>query len=337
MKWLVACLLSVGLVASESRVMGVGYSAIDLLIQVEDEFLDQWAELRKNGSQLGTFERIDELLETSQATPTIVPGGSAANTIRALAKLGQPCAFLADRGLDSWGRLFEQNLCDLNVDFRGKEGPFTARVLCLISSDGQRTFLACDPLEIECLPEPKDFEGIDWVHLEARKMMTGSFFSKTVELAQERAIPMSLDLSCFGTVLRFKDELAHLIANHVDVLFCNQDEVKALTGLDLEEGCLALQKMCSVAVVTLGDKGCLIGANDKLIAVPAESADVIDTTGAGDYFAAGFIYGYLRKQPLEQCARMGHLLASAVVEVIGTQLADAAWQEIHAALQDLSN
>ena len=111
--------------------------------------------------------------------------------------------------------------------------------------------------------------------------------------------------------------------------FANDEEIKALTGLeDAAAGCMALQQMCPVGVVTLGAKGCLIGHRENVEMVPAYPAKVIDTTGAGDIFSAGFLYGYLRNWKLEECASMGHRLASAVVEVVGTALPKQRWDAI---------
>lgn len=329
MKFFLLCFFSLNLFAGEEdlRVMGVGFCAIDLMVQVDDTFVEEHICSVKGDSHLGTFDLIDNVIAKTGKAPKAVPGGSAANTVRALSHLGQPCAFLGHVGQDHWGNHFSDNLAQLGVDLRLKDAPFTARVLCLISPDGQRTFLACDP-EVDSVPTKADFQGIRWLHLEARNLQNRSVFETSIAIARLLGIPISLDLSCCTIVDRYKEDLLRVIANDADLVFCNEDEIAVLTGMDPEAGCMELQQMCSIGIVTLGEKGCLVGHQGNVTAVPAYSARVVDTTGAGDYFSAGFIYGYLRNRSLEECARIGHHLANAVVEVIGTELPYERWEKI---------
>ncbi len=313
--------------ADDIRVMGSGFCTMDLLVQVEDAFIEEHIVPGRGGNQEGTFELIDSVLAKVKRVPKVVPGGSAANTVRALARLGQPCAFLGHVGRDHWGEHFASHLEKHGVELRLKHAPFTSRVLCLISPDGQRSFLACDP-RLDTIPDKSDFKDVKWIHLEARNLFNRAVFEKTVELARESAIPLSMDLSCCRTVKHFKEDLLRIIENDVDLLFCNEDEAALLLGLDPKAACYELQKRCTVAVVTLGKEGALIGHKDKVVSVPAYPTQVVDTTGAGDYFSAGFIYGYLRSLPLEECACIGHRLAKAVVAVIGTELAEESWEAL---------
>lgn len=329
MKLLFLSLFCFSLFASEDiRIMGVGYCTVDLLVQVEDSFVEQHIVSKKGECQREeAFEPIDFVLGKIREKPKIAPGGSAANTVRALAQLGQPCAFWGHVGEDSWGESFVADLLRYRIDPRLKKAPFTSRVLCLISPDGQRTFLSCDP-EVEEMPVQSDFQDIRWMHFEARQMFNRTVFEEMIAFAREFGIRISLDLSCTSTVKCFKQELLDLIKSDVEVLFCNESEAEALLGLRPEEACLELQKRCPVAVVTIGEKGCLVGHHKTVTAVEACPANVVDTTGAGDYFSAGFLYGYFRDLPLEKCARMGHRLAKEVVQVIGTELSDETWDSL---------
>ena len=155
-----------------------------------------------------------------------------------------------------------------------------------------------------------------------------------MQLAKELGIRISIDLSSFGIVEQYKETLNQLISDYVEIVFCNEAEIVALTGLSPEAGCLELQKICPVAVVTLGAEGCLIGHRGTVTAVPPFPANVIDTTGAGDYFAAGFLYGYLRDNPLERCGRIGNRLGSAIVEVISAELPQENWKAIYKFLEE---
>lgn len=330
MKLLYLCIFCCSLFAAEdeTRVMGIGFCPVDLLVQVEDSFIVEHIVPGIGGCQReDTFDLMDDVLKKCGKPPKIVPGGSAANTVRALAQLGQSCAFLGHIGHDSWGDRFRVNLNQNGIDPRLKEAPFTSRVLCLISPDGQRTFLTCDP-QIEDMPIEADFRGVKWIHLEARHLFSRFVAERTLELARKLGIRISLDLSCCTTVKQFQKELLSLIDNDTEILFCNEDEAAVLLGLGSKEACYELQKRCPVAIVTKGKDGCLIGHRGKVIAVPATPAKVVDTTAAGDHFAAGFLYGYFRSLPLKECARIGHRLAGAVIEVIGSELPPEVWESL---------
>jgi sugar/nucleoside kinase (ribokinase family) len=158
-----------------------------------------------------------------------------------------------------------------------------------------------------------------------------------MKLAKEANCKVSIDLSDSWTVSRHKETLQYLLSNYVDIVFANEDEVLALTGLSPEDGCLKLQEICPIAVVTLGPDGCLVGHKDKIITVATYPATVLDTTGAGDLFACGFLYGYLHNYPLLACARIGNRLGSSIVEVIGAELPKEKWGEIQSFLNDPAN
>ena len=170
MKRLLICLLSFQLFANQPNpcVTGVGACAIDLLIQVDDAFITQHVTNRRGASCACTSEIMDEVLSKAKLVPKLAPGGSAANTICALAKMGEPCAFLSHVGADHWGTIFCDHLRALEVDLRLKQAPFTARVLCLISPDGQRTFLGLDPQLEDLSTSKEDLQNTKWIHFEAR-------------------------------------------------------------------------------------------------------------------------------------------------------------------------
>jgi sugar/nucleoside kinase (ribokinase family) len=329
MKWLWIHLIAAQIGAAERNlVMGTGASTIDFLVPAEKQFIEQYLADHEGGSFESSFDHLCWVLEQVEKAPKIVPGGSSANTIRALTKLGEPTAFLGDVGKDQWGELFSLNLKNLGIDSRLRESSFTSLVLCLISPDGQRSFLAANP-EIEDLSiSEEELNGVKWLHLEARRLMYPGYVEEVMKLAAQLDIKISMDLSSFEVVQQHKETLLFLIANYVDIVFCNQDEIFALTKSPPEEGCLSLQELCPVAVVTLGRNGCLIGSGGNLWAVPTFIANVVDTTGAGDYFAAGFLYGYLHKLPVETCGLIGNRLGSAVVEILGAELPEKTWDEL---------
>lgn len=318
------------------RVMGVGDAAVDLLISVNDEFLEQHVPGPKGGSQHCDSDFVDRLIEISQETPKIAPGGSCANTIRGLAKLGERCAFSVSLGSDFYGEFFARSLEDCGIVGVFKTFPdyTTARILCMVNPCGERTLRAAfsTPPDVFFL-QPEHFKDVQLSHFEAYQLYWGDALKKGMELAKKRGSKVSFDLSSFSLVNQFKEVLSRLLPQYVDVLFANEDETFAFTGLSAEEGCRKLQEICSFAVVTLGAKGCLIGHDGKVIAVPAFPAQVVDTTGAGDLFASGFLYGFLNGFSLEECGRLGNRLGSSIVEVVGAELPEERWTEIYQFLE----
>jgi len=317
-------------VENDYRVLGVGSAPIDLLIQVDDSFLAAhiWGE--KGGSCPCDPTTIERVIRESGKKAKYIPGGSAANTIRALAKLGEKCAFFSHVGNDVYGEAFCCDIAASGIVSRIVEiaESSTAHVLCMVSPEGERTFLGYDPVVEEQLPADEDLDGVQWIHMEARQFDHSATAMKTLKMARERGIKTSIDLSCPEIVRKHKEILLEALAQYIDIVFCNENEVQVLTGLSPEEGCLKLQELCPVAVVTLGSKGCLVGYGKKAVLVPALPANVIDTTGAGDFFAAGFLYGYLQAKSMEVCALIGHRLGSAVVQEIGAQISESKWEEI---------
>ncbi len=325
------CCLFWNFVSAESyRVLGIGAAAVDVLVQVDDAFFTQHEIGEKGGSSLCDFQLIDRVVQASGQAPKIVPGGSTANTMRALAKLGEPSAYFSHIGTDMLGEYYGENLRQSGVADRlsRRSDLPTARILCLITPDGQRTFRAFDPPVHDIMLNPDHFAGVSLVHFEARQIRNGLSLQRALEHALDAKATVSLDLSCFEIVREYREALLFLISEYVDIVFCNEDELRELVGLSGEEGCRKLTQICPIAVVTQGAKGCLVGQEDVIHSIPTFPAEVIDTTGAGDLFAAGFLYGYLRHLPLPSCARIGHRLGSAIVEVIGAELPESRWEDV---------
>lgn len=315
------------------RILGVGAACIDLLVPVEEQFLAH-VPGEKGGSQAIEFEKLNHIIALSGSSPQIATGGSCANTIKGLANLGERCGFLSHMGSDSLGEHFSHQIKKLGIVglFSTSSLP-TARVLCLITPDGQRTmrFFAGSSEEMsDRYIHPNYFKGIRHVHLEAYFLRNGPLLQRIMELAKKAGATISLDVSSFEIIRQYHQTLHALLSTYVDVVFANENEVKELTGLSAFEGCGKLQEICPIAVVLMGERGCLVGHQGRIVHSPAFPAKVIDSTGAGDLFASGFLYGYIREYPLEACARLGNRLGSAIVEVKGADLPEGKWQELRA-------
>jgi sugar/nucleoside kinase (ribokinase family) len=313
-------------------IIGVGAACIDLLINVDDDFLIQHVPGERGGSNLIDYESLSLIVDTSPVAPKIATGGSCANAIKSLAMMGNKCAFLGHRGADPMGDFFADHMNTIGVTGFYTIGKLpTSRVLCLITSDGQRTmrFFPGSSKEMDSqYLHPDYFKNVKIVHLESYAFRNGDLIEKVMILAKNAGAKVSIDLASFEIVRQYREKMLELLPKYVDIVFANEDETRELTGLSPEAGCIKLQEMCQIAVVLMGKNGCMVGSKGEIIKSPAFPATVVDTTGAGDFFASGFLHAYLEGQSLETCARSGNLLGSAIVEVTGTELPTEKWAQI---------
>ncbi len=320
------------------NVVCVGSPCLDLLLQVTEQSLTKVAP-EKGGSRPVDYLAFTSILRNCNAKPKVSIGGSSINVARALAQLGQNCAFVGKVGSDEAQTIF-RDLGKLQIDALLLETATpTTRVCCLVTPDGQRTmrvFLGAsmeavdvNDIRFEC------FEKTQHVHLEGYLLYIndGLFLKKVIEKAKEKGATISLDCASYEVVARYKNVILYLLEQgNIDIVFANEDEIQMLTGYGPEHGCKELKKLCRIAVVTTGKKGCWVANESEVIHSPAMPAKVVDTTGAGDFFEAGFLHGYLTGKDLKTCAYYGNLLGKSAVEVLGTQLPAHRWLELKGAL-----
>ena len=323
-------LLPIGMFADPGPVTGVGSSIIDWLVQVDDEFYARHAPEKRGGAYWCEPERFERLLEDVKLTSKMTPGGSAGNTIRALSKLGVSCLFASHVGDDPSGAHYCREMHGMGIKGVEKDPNFqTIQILCLITPDGERTFFYPHHLYDWNDVIVDHFRTANWAHFEAYLLWEAPQYCELcLKTAKEKGVTISLDLSSFSVVQIYKEKILEWIDRYVDVLFGNEEEVQTLTGLSPEKGCIKLQEKCPIVVVTKGANGCLIGHKGEVTHVPSFPAKAVDTTGAGDYFSAGFIYGRLHQYPLIECAKLGHRMGSSIIEFVGTDLPESKWSEI---------
>ncbi|MFI5308683.1 MAG: adenosine kinase [Polyangiales bacterium] len=309
-------------------VTGIGNAIVDVLCHADD------ALLLRNGLTKGTMALIDERqaaeLYAGMGPAVEVSGGSAANTVAGVASLGGKAAYIGKVHDDQLGEVFSHDLRALGVTFettRGKHGPPTARCLVLVTEDAQRTmstFLgACRELGPEDIDEAlirrsqvTYLEGYLWDPAGAKEA-----FLKASRIAEKAGRKVALSLSDPFCVERHRKELLELVDQHVDILFANEHEICALyEAPHLEDAIAAVRGRCEVAALTLSDKGSVVLVGHDTIAVEAAPvATVVDTTGAGDLYAAGFLRGYtMGMSPLE-CGQLGALCAAEIISHFGAR------------------
>ncbi len=310
-------------------VIGLGNTLMDFLIEIEDDALSEF-NLKK-----GEMHLVDELkakeilqqLEKSSLKMDLVPGGSAANTLKGVAFLGGGAILCGKVGKDKHGAKYVQEMEKLGVSSRIKEHPTfrTGHAITFITPDAQRTFSVHLGAAVHLAKEDifeEDIASSKILHLEGYQLegKTQEALLYVIELARKHGTLVSLDLADPGVVRRNKNLLAQLVRTNVDILFVNEEEARAFAGLPAEEAVQALGKQVRTAVVKMGEKGSLICTEGKLFSINAFPAKAIDTTGAGDSYAAGFLYGYCHDWSIEKAGKLGSLLAARVVEQKGVCL-----------------
>ena len=309
-------------------VIGVGNAIVDVLSPTEESFLEEHG-LDKGMMALIDTDRARDLYD-AMGPGVEVSGGSAANTLAGLASLGGNGAYIGKVRNDTLGGVFHHDINAIGVDYRtpaATGGETTARCLIFVTPDAQRTMQTYLGISITLGPDDIDetaikesqityLEGYLFDPPEAKQA-----FVKAAEIAHAAGRKVALTLSDPFCVDRHRAEFMHLISGHVDIVFANEDETKSLFEVDDFDA--ALQQMrghCEIAAMTRSEKGSVIVAGDDIHVVDAAPVDrVVDTTGAGDLFAAGFLFGLTQSRDLVDCGRMGGLAAAEIIGHYGAR------------------
>ncbi len=323
----------------QCRVIGVGSGLVDLLYYVPDELLST-IHGGKGGTEQIAPDDLDTLLQRLPDTGSRIQGGSTANTLVALAHLGIPSAFICRIGRDSAGEFFRHALEDAGVNtayFKVDEQLPTGRCLSLITPDSERTMRTCLGADGAMGAEDvrrEELAGATHLCVEGYSLRHPELLARTAELADELHLEMHFDLAAPELVRENREYLLEFIQRHVYALYANEREAQELSGEDTPEKALAFMgRLCGLPIVKLGEKGVLLCQNGgPVVRVPAKKVRAVDTTAAGDLWAAGFLRGYLVGWPLEKAARLGAAVSAEVVQVTGSVLTEATWSQLRSGL-----
>ncbi|WP_251967556.1 adenosine kinase [Parabacteroides sp. AD58] len=315
------------------KILGIGNALVDVLSK-----LDSDETLVKIGIQKGAMDMISReqmyVIRKYQANTetTQAPGGANCNTMRAIALLGGQSGFIGKVGDDSLGQFYEEALLKAGVAsyLIKTEGPSGACTV-FISPDGERTmgtFLGPAPTISPDEITEDVLRNYNCIHIEGYLIVNEELVRETMKKAKRLGLKVALDLANYNIVNAYKGLLEEVIPQYVDILFANASEAEAFTGLPAQEAVKALEKQVDVALVTLGKEGSLIGSHGQFYHVDAEGGKPVDTTGAGDNFAAGFLYGQSVGASLVQSAQIGSMLSGYVIDVVGPQVPADKWEQI---------
>lgn len=317
------------------RVIGIGNALTDMLVNLKSDSVLGRFKLAKGSMSLVDTRLQTEISKSVAGLPySLSLGGSAGNTIRAMARLGCEVGFIGKVGEDTTGDFFVQALENLHVEpvvFRGTER--SGKCVSLISPDGERTMVthlgAALELEAEEI-EPTIFDGYDCLYVEGYLVQNHELIEKAARTAKQCGLKVAIDLASFNVVAENLAFLRGLVQEYVDIVFANEDEAKAFTcEAEPVNALQAISELCKLAVVKIGTRGALIKRGGDVVHVGImAAAKRVDTTGAGDFYAAGFLAGLCSGLTLRQCGTIGAITAGKVIEVVGTTFGEGAWDEV---------
>ncbi|HYC64766.1 MAG TPA: adenosine kinase [Reyranellaceae bacterium] len=309
-------------------VLGIGNAIVDVISRADEAFLTKHA-LKKGAMTLIDEARAEELY-AAMGPAVEISGGSCGNTMAGVASFGGKGAYIGKVRNDQLGSVFGHDLRATGVAFdtaQSTEGPSTARCLILVTPDAQRTMntylgactrLGPDDIDVSrvAASQVTYVEGYLWDAPEAKKAVLKAF-----DAAHAAGRKVSMTLSDAFCVDRYRTEFRELVRNQIDILFANESEIKSLyQTASFEEAVAAARAENKICALTRSEKGSMIVRGEETHSIAAARvAKVVDTTGAGDLYAAGFLYGFTRNLPLGECARLGGLAAAEVISHVGAR------------------
>jgi sugar/nucleoside kinase (ribokinase family) len=322
------------------HILGIGNALVDVMTIIPDDSV-----LERFGLPRGSMQLVDgaksQVIKNGTASyiRTLASGGSAANTIHGISMLKTTAGFIGSVGNDETGDFFERDMKSAGAKtILLRRSSVTGTAVALISPDSERTFathlgaaveLGADDLKMEY------FRPYNILYLEGYLINDRSLVERACILAKENNMEIALDLASFNVVEAKLDDFRAILEKYVDIVFANEEEARAYTGLNPEMALKIMGDQCRIAVVKTGREGSLIMRGEEFIKVEALPVFSKDTTGAGDLYAAGFLYGYANDLPLEKCGVIGALLASHVIEIIGARINDVKWDHIRSQVLEI--
>ena len=323
-------------------ILGIGNALTDILAILPDDTL-----LKKFHLPLGSMQHVD--METGdriwsalkEVGVKYVPGGSAANTITCTSIFGMPSGYIGKIGDDELGQLFKSTMEQFGVKttMLHSEKSSGRCMVFITGANAERTFADYMGAALEMGPDdlkPEFFEGYDYFHIEGYLVQNQELIARAVQMAKDAGCIISIDMASYNVVESNNAFLHNLIDKYVDIVFANETESRAFTKLDdALEGLRELVKHCEIAVVKVGKDGSWVKNATEEYYIPAWPAKPVDATGAGDTYAAGFLYAHSLGMPLKECGEIGSIIAAKVVEVVGTKIDIPRWRDAKNEIRDL--
>jgi len=324
------------------RILGIGNALVDVMTLIDNDNILEKFSLPKGSMQLVDGKISAQIKSgTSDFKRNLVSGGSAANTIHGLAMLGVETGFIGSVGKDDTGDFFESDMKKAGVmTFLSRGNSVTGTAVALISPGSERTFAthlgAAVDLNADDLNKD-DFKNYDILYLEGYLIINKALVERTCRIAKDNNMKIAIDLSSYNVVEAKLDDFRELIEKYVDLVFANEEEAKSFTGMAPLDALNSISTICDIAVIKVGKDGSLIKRGEEVIRIGTIPVQCIDTTGAGDLYASGFLFGYADGLSLEKCGLFGSVLAGHVIEIVGARMDEHRWKKIMGILKEEIN
>jgi sugar/nucleoside kinase (ribokinase family) len=316
------------------KILGMGNALVDVLVRLKSGKTLAELNLAKGSMQLVDVEQRDHIFsKIARLKQEMTAGGSASNTMAALGKIGMEVGFIGKVGFDSYGKFYMNDMKCAGVTSHIIQKPSpSGTATVLITPDRERTFATylgvSAELSVEDLSE-YTFRKYDYFYVEGYMVQNPVLIEKAMRMAKSLGMKIVIDMASYNVVEAHKEFFWELIDKYVDIVFANKEEAKALTGLEDPEAALRMiAGKTNIAVVKLGADGSMAMQGNQVAPMVAMPVQVVDTTAAGDYYAAGFLYGLSQKGSLEYCAMLGSAMSAFIIRVIGTRMNEDQWEEV---------
>lgn len=322
-------------------ILGIGNALTDILAVLEDDSLLSQFHLPKGSMQHVDGTTGDKIWQTLKPLGVqYVAGGSAGNTLTGTAVLGMPSGFIGKVGDDELGALYLSDQKRNGIKstlLKGVQSSGRAMVF-ITAPNAERTFAVHLGAALEMVPEdlkPEYFEGYDYFHIEGYLVQNQQLLRHAVELVKAAGCYISIDLASYNVVESNDTFLHDIVENYVDIVFANETEAQAFAKQEPEKAVETISKLCDIAIVKIGKEGSLIKSGEEFYRINSYPAQTVDATGAGDLYAAGFLYGHALGMPLETCGKIGSIIAAKVVEVVGPKIDIPRWKAAKQQIREL--
>jgi len=316
------------------KILGIGNALVDILVHIEnDEILDRLG-LCKGGMEMIDAQRKREILEVISGMPqTMATGGSTSNTMHGLARLGGNAGYIGKVGDDDLGRLFRAE-CErygLTPHLITTSDVDTGVAITFISANAERTFATYLGAAATMQPDQVNAEilkGYDLIHIEGYLIFNHDLILDVCQKAKACGLQISMDMASYNLIENNLDFVKMLLRDYVDIIFANEEEARAFAGVEGVKALHILAEYCPVAIVKVGKDGSHIEMDGKVTTIAPVDAKRIDTTGAGDIYASGFLFGYINRYDSLKSGNLASYLSARLIEYVGAKLPDEEWMEI---------
>ncbi len=324
------------------RIIGIGNALVDILTNFESDAYFEEMGLIKSGMKLIDQPQLLKIIDIIEGRDSkLASGGSASNTIAGLARMGIECGFIGNVNDDTYGRFYKEDLINNGVHpllTESDDDTPTGCAMCMITPDGERTMGTFLGAAAQINPDKltsEMFEGFDLLHAEGYLVQDHALIERAFRLSKAAGLKISIDLASFNIVANDLPFFQYLVREYVDIVFANEEEAEAYTQGKAEDAAEIIAKECEVAIVKFGSRGSVIRRGDEVVEIGVRKSNCIDTTGAGDLYASGFLYGYANNLSLKQAAEIGATLSGNVVEVVGSKMINSRWDEIKTKVEEI--